>query len=684
MAGVLYLILSFMTGGIICRRVFPHQVWRTGGGAVPDWFIRAPAAFLTGTLVLTWAVYLTACAFRTADAPLTIADAVVMSAAGAFLVLRFLVSRLKHKAPASDKNRKTSRTPRSLLPALKGERIISGADQIFFLLVLLLGAVLMWYPFFVKDGSLYTGYSVFSDFSPHLGMIRSFTRGDNFPTQYTFYAGEDVRYHFMFQFLAGNLEHLGLRIDFAFNLPSLFSFVSCVLLLYTLAVKITGKRGAGYLCAAFFCFRSSGALFDFLANVPSGTGLLSALKANTEFLGTTPNENWGLWNLNVYCNQRHFAFGLCGILFLLHLFVPAVADMAKRLDETDGGIIEKISVLFFSKEGWLPKDGFRAAAAGLLLGGLAFFNGACVIAALAVLLIAALFSERRLELLIAAAVTTVLSLLQSAFFVSGSVVRPQYFFGFIAENKTVFGAADYLIRLCGILPAVLTAAFLFLNAKERRLFYAFLAPAVLTFTVSLTPDITVNHKYLMISVMLLDIIAAGFVWKLFENRRIRFRALGAVLVLLLTASGIYDFITVIRRNGPERSFVYSLSDPLTVWVQENADSDDIFLTANYAYHPIVLGGAMLYQGWPYFAWSAGYDTDYRAGQVKKMYEAGSSEELKALVRENEIRYIVVDSDNRLSADYSVREDVIWDTYEKVYEQGEGEYALTIYDTQKLK
>ena len=52
-----------------------------------------------------------------------------------------------------------------------------------------------------------------------------------------------------------------------------------------------------------------------------------------------------------------------------------------------------------------------------------------------------------------------------------------------------------------------------------------------------------------------------------------------------------------------------------------------------------MGGAMLYYGWPYYAWSAGYDTYTREKEVKKMYQASTVEELKELIEEHNIRYL---------------------------------------------
>lgn len=91
--------------------------------------------------------------------------------------------------------------------------------------VLLLGAItwIMYYVFHISDGVLYSGFSVFGDYAPHTAMMRSFSLGNNFPTQYPHFGGQDVKYHFMFQFLSGNLEYLGMPIDLAYNSVSILS-----------------------------------------------------------------------------------------------------------------------------------------------------------------------------------------------------------------------------------------------------------------------------------------------------------------------------------------------------------------------------------------------------------------------------------------------------------------------------
>ncbi len=681
MLGLLYIILCFSVGWSICTYAFPGLNHLTDTDYykrriyVSPYILMVPAWYVTGTLALTWPTYLIAYLFGSKEEPLFYSNLIVMPLAFIFSAMAIYLNRKKklEKYSLICKNNKTVKI------------------EVFLIAVIItLACVLMWTTFFVKGNLLYVGVSVFSDFSPHIGMIRSFSYGNNFPTTYSHYAGQDIRYHFMFQFLTGNLEYLGLRIDYAFNLPSILSFVSAFLLLYLMAVKITGKIGAGILACLFFAFRSAKTLFTYLANLTPGTDILKDLAVNGDFISDTPHEEWGLWNLNVYCNQRHLAFGLSVMFLVLLLFLPNLFNMFEDLRSSfmkqQKGFLSKLSramkTIFFTKDGWIVQDLRGAIASGILLGSLAFFHGAAEIGCLMILFVMAILSKRRLEYLIVAVITLFLSTLQTHLFIHGSVVSTQYLFGFIAENKTLFGVASYLGRLLGILPLVLLAAFCLEKGVGRYLILAFTVPLVFAFTISLTVDVTVNHKYIMMSCILLGIFAAALIMKMFEQKDFLMKCVGILLVICLTATGVYDFITVLKKNQPETAIVLDLNDPLTEWIHENSNSKDLFLTSSYALNQVVLGGAMLYEGWSYFPWSAGYDTDYRLEQVKLMYEAPTPGELQMLVLKNNIRFIIVDKDTRTSDFYKVNENNIKATYQCVKSFGEGEQMTSIYDTQK--
>lgn len=703
MLGILYIMLNVLTGFAVCSLCLPklssftRKTYFGTGIRLNPAALCFPLWYVTGAMLMTWCTYFTAylasmCGSRK---PLIIANAVVMLF---FTVLDLLLITL-------------SRRKKTLHRMKPYWSVFDGSSILFAAITFAFAALLMWWTFSYSDGELRVGISVFSDFAPHMGMIRSFSYGNNFPTTYSHFAGEDIKYHFLFQFMVGNLEFLGMRLDWAFNLPSAMCFAGAFCLLYVLAVKMTGRRLAGWFAGLLFAFRSSDAVFDYFAHPDEQivakttrdklpTALWKAFVENDKFIGTTTHEDWGLWNLNVYCNQRHLAIGLCVLLCVIILTLPLLFRQVQRIkfliiDREEALIkedpefrltaLERAESAFsgslLQKEGWLPRKYLRPIFLGVLLGMCSFFNGACVIGCLAVLLFLAVFSDNRLEYAITAGITVVMTVAATRFFIDGSVVKTKIQYGFLADLTTLAGSWEYIMTLCGILPLVLLAAFVISNNAQRSVWFAFTAPFILAFTLSLTKDVTVNHKYIMMSLMLLAVPAAYLLCKMWDLAGAWPKIICIGLLFVLTATGLYDFRTVLRRNDVDREGTYLVfrdDDPITNWVKDNATSQDIFLTPYYSLNNFVMGGAMLYYGWPYYAWSAGYDTDVRQVDVRLIYEAESPAVLVALVSELNIRYIVIDDDARSCNEYELNEDVIPITFEKVFEYG----GTAIYDTTK--
>ncbi|TAH75138.1 MAG: hypothetical protein EWM47_00230 [Anaerolineaceae bacterium] len=690
MLAIIYLLLCFSVGWAICSFCFPRldkitlTTYDNKAIKLSPYLLLVPVWFIIGLLTMTWSVYLIALVSSNLESPLVLANGIILPLAFSFFLYTYYKKIIKNKEQS-----------RSILDMDSKTRV---REMIIFAFVALLASILMWSTFYVRDGQLNIGVSVFSDFSPHIGMIRSFSYGNNFPSSYSHFAGEDIKYHFMFQFLVGNLEFLGMRIDYAFNIPSILSFISAFMLLYVLTLKITGRVLSGVLALLFFAFRSGKALFIYLSRIPKGNSIIKTLWDNTNFIGDTPHEDWGLWNLNVYCNQRHLAFGLATMFFVIIMFLPHLYEMfeALRLSNKASNVIKKnkykkgiasskwikLGLIFFNKEGWEIKCIRHSIALGILLGSLSFFHGAAVIGCLLVLFVIAVFAKRRLEFLITTVITVFLSMLQTGYFIEGSAVSPEVLFGFIAENKTIFGLASYLDQLLGILIPVIVIAFIFGKLIERYLILAFIAPLVFAFTISLTVDVTVNHKYIMMSCILLGILAASLITRMIDNKELIMKIAGIILILMMTSTGIYDFTTVLRKNSREGKIILDMDDPLTDFIREHSDSKDVFLTDSYGINQVVFGGAMLYQGHQYYAWSAGYDTNYRDKMVRLMYEAASPTELDKLVKDNNISFIIIDYGNRTSMEYHLNEDNIRETYECVYETGYEEWNISIFDTSK--
>lgn len=658
MLGIIYLILSVLIGYEISGILTGPKEISTDTNRI--WLV-LPASFGTGILVVTWAVYIIswfASVTGGSDRPLLYGNLIVLSAA--VLILAFLLYRRKKKAQPMK--------PESMVT----DRSRFRKELVFFGILLVFITYMMFYVFYIKDGVMYAGLTVCSDYAPHTAMMRSFSLGNNFPTQYPHFGGADVKYHFMFQFLAGNLEYLGLRLDLAYNLLSIGSLLGFLMLLYELALRITGRMCCGIWTIILFFFRSGMAFWRFLWEHLQAGDLLTVLQENTAFIGYTENENWGLWNFNVYLNQRHLAFGLLLVTLALYLFMDW---LEAGISHEEKGL-QWLGKRFTAPETWKCRQPEKALFMGLFLGLGAFWNGAAVIGGLLILMGFAIFSDGKLDYLITALVTVFFSFLQTKIFIRGSAMGFQLYLGFLAEEKTPWGVVKYLFWMGGIFFLGLLGLVEFLRRKGRVLAVSFLIPTIFAFTILMTVDINVNHKYIMISYAFLGILWAWAVCSLWRGKVIK-KILAVVLAVCLTVTGVYDFVVILKGNGYGHRIAINMNSELTAWLAENLDKNDLLLTPEYSINEVTMSGVMLYCGWPYYAWSAGYDTYYRAAQAVTIYTTFDSELLKNLVKQEKITYILYEEDSQFEGQ-DCREDVIAENYELVYENPGG--SIRIYKT----
>lgn len=684
MGAIAYLLLCFLTGFSVIELVFKdfgRFTDTTFGGkfiGLNSLFLRLPAYFTTGVLCMTWPVYILAYIFKDKEDPLMIANIIVMTASVIFIAAAITIMMRFQK-------RRIYRNK---------EKAFKKFEILMISLIAILVFDIMFSSLGISGGRLKVGLSVFSDFSTHLSMMRSFSHMGNIPTHYTYFGGEDVKYHFMFQFLCGNLEYLGLRLDLALNIPSILSMIFSYFMLYVLAVKLCGKRMIGVITVLLYTFRSSAALFEYILTIPKGEIFETLTNSDIcEFIGSTNHEDWGLWNLNVYCNQRHLSFSLIIMLFVIMLLLPCLYEAADRIGKylkEKRFLTDIFKEVFVKNEGWKVKDFKTPIFAGLILGLSGFFNGAVLIGTVIVLFFMAAGSDRRLEYVITAAIAGTLALIQSKCFITSQMFTTEFRYGFLSDTDNFFGAVDFIRKMMGFLPLVLLVQFVHVRKTHKYIMFAFSMPIVFAFTVSLTPDIAVNHKYIMMAIMLLDIYAAAFIASYLEKKDFWFRAFGVLTAICLTATGFFEFIILSRKNVDERAIHYSYSDDIMEWIWDNATGDDIFLTANYYMmysglgNSVILSGAQMYNGWEYFSWSAGYDTSARDETEIRIYSAESPEELYRLTSEAGINYIVVDEINRNSDMYVLNEQMIADSFARVFSCGEGEEMFSIYDvSQKL-
>lgn len=607
MLGIIYCLLAILIGKEVAGMFFVSGN-RNKSTRTNQFWILASGALGTGLLIFGWITYMISWAASAlgAEKPLIYGNLAVMAGAAVFLAL--LYGRRYRK-----ENSILSEYEQALIHDKKQFR----KELILLVILAIFLTWIMFYVFYIKDGVLYSGYTVYGDYAPHTAMMRSFSLGNNFPTQYPHFGGQDVKYHFMFQFLVGNLEFLGLRLDFAYNIVSILALLAFLMMLYNLALRITGSFAASVMTIVFFFFRSALTFFHFVLEHLQAGDLMETFRNNMNFIGYTPNENWGLWNFNVYLNQRHLAFGLLIVTLALWMFLDWV-DAGCAHEEKDWNWL---TGRIFSREAWKSRNLENALMAGMMLGLTSFWNGAAVIGGLLILFGFAAFSDGKLDYLVTAIAAVVFAELQAKVFIWGDAVSTSFYWGFLAEDKSLHGVLWFLLQMSGVffLGALVLLYFL-KDRRQRVLLTSFLFPLIFAFCISLTPDIAVNQKYIMISYAFVAMFWGWAFVKLFQKGIWR-KLAAVVLAICLTITGIYDFVIIVRDNGPGRRVSVNLNSALTDWLAENLTSEDLILTPEYSINEVTMAGVMMYMGWPYYAWSAGYDTYRRADIAKTIYNS---------------------------------------------------------------
>lgn len=575
-------------------------------------------------------------------------------------------------------------------PALA--RALRDRPGVFACLTVLIWILFAWWlmngTFFRLGSQIHAGYSVFSDFAPHTALVSSFSQGRNWPTEYPHFPNDGIAYHFMFFFLCGNLNFLGLPLDWAINVPSILALVCFCLLLGFLAVRLTGRTPTFLLAPLMLFWRSSTAFFTNLSAILQNTGIRPGawgeiwheLVNRAAFIGVTPRDDWGLWGINVYANQRHLLFGLSLLLVVLLLLLP----------DLQAGSGLSLRKKWFSPAGWLTKDrsdwrriGLAAAICVLL----PYWHGSALIALLLVLLPLALAAVNRLGFLLIAIVSFLSALGQSWIF-SGQatrVIQPSLCVGFIAPDHSLAGMLAYLLLVTGAALPLLAVAFWLPGRRRKLMIFSFMLPLVFAFTISLTPDVTVNHKFIITGIALANIYLADLLVRLWTgfkpvtqarppedagqvpaaqrqglSRRCT-RALAIVLGFLLMVTGLYECRLV--RNINQNSVSIDLQSPLVLWVKENTRPDAVFVSAPYHYHAFFLSGRSIWFGHSYYAWSAGHDTAARFEQLRSLLSGtdGDLNAIQAMIQTEQLDYLIIDDTLRAIDDLPVDE-AFFNTY----------------------
>lgn len=489
------------------------------------------------------------------------------------------------------------------------------------IIVLLIGSAfgfILFFSTFYKNGdTIFIASKAWSDFASHIPLIRSFSMGLNFPPQFPLFPGEPIKYHFIFYYFVGILEKIGLNIGLALNIPSFLGFVFLIFMIYFFAKEIFKSKPIGILSAIFFLFNSSLSYIYFFRKYPISRDTLNQIIKNVDFLSFAPYGDGiisAFWNLNIYTNQRHLAISFGLSLLIIYLSIKPL--LKKENPKTWTYIILGITL------------------------GLSFYLHTAVflmtIIIMGVLLIQLKGIKKNIFILLL--ISAIFSLPQYLYLASSPGFSPHFQTGYlISGNLNPKNIIEFWVYNLGISIILIPIGFIFADKFQRKILLAFLMLFIVGNTIQFSPEIAANHKFFNFFLILGNMFSAFLIIKILKKKIIS--ALAIFLFILMTLGGIIDLFPIINDRKYELGDYNINSD--SRWILENTTKDSVFLNTTFLYNPASIAGRKIFLGWPYFAWSQGYDTHKRGDVIRNILGSTNKSEACSLLLENKIDYVEI-------------------------------------------
>lgn len=460
-----------------------------------------------------------------------------------------------------------------------------------------------------KTQSIRIGSTLWSDFGAHLPMVRSFSMGSNWwrlthgeAPQSPLFPGEKIRYHFLFYMLSGILERMGVRIDWALNIPSIIGMFLLLGFIYLTVRKIFVSGWVAILSVLFFLFNGSLSFLAFFRSHPVSVSTPGDIFSATRFPSFGPWDGGlvsAFWNLNIYTNQRHLALSYAICLIIIYLLYTHKPETA------------------LNQRAWF------GIAIGILAGSLLFLNQAAfIIAAVYLFWLFVIHPPARFPALVSGLVIIPLLFLYRNVFAIPSPIPVEA--GYLIEKPlTVSKFAVYWWHNLGLHVFLIPFGFIFAPRTAKLL----IIPLILLFAVPniwrLSPDMINNHKLFNFVIIMGASYSAVFLVRLWQARRgilaVFNRLITLILFVFLTVSGVIDFAVIANDN------IGGLTDiggnPDARFFADSTKPEDLVLNSTWFYHPASLAGRDIFSGYAYFTWSYGYDKDEREKQLNSIYGA---------------------------------------------------------------
>lgn len=492
-------------------------------------------------------------------------------------------------------------------------------EMLFFTLLGIFSWWLMWHTFDSKNGTLYIAAKAWSDFAANLPLIRSFSWGENFPPQYPLFPGEPIHYHFLFYFLVGHLEKIGLPIGWALNLPSFLGFWGLAIGLYLLTKLIFQKRVVAVLATLFFLFNGSLSFLEFFRLHPLSPQTPAQIIQNTAYPSFGPYDGKtvsAFWNLNIFTNQRHLAPGYFFVILAIYLLLRTVRQNR-------------------SPQPWL------LLFLGLGLGFAPFYHKVVFVVVWIILLSFLLyFPQLRRSLLLVLIGSTLMAVPQITYQMQGAVnsfsLHPGYL---ISPPLTPTKVIDYWVLNLGLSLFLIPLGVLLADRLGKKIFLSILPLFLIGNLFQFSPEIAANHKFFNLFLIIGNMFSAFALYRLWEKNFLG-KIIAPLLFFFLVFSGIIDLFPL------KNDYLILLKDapgnPDVEWIKNQTLPTSVFLNSSFLYHPASVAGRKIFFGWPYFSWSAGYDLNQRGPIYKEIYENQDKTKTCQMLKENKIDFFTAE------------------------------------------
>jgi len=529
-----------------------------------------------------------------------------------------------------------------------------------------------------QNNEMRIAFKLWSDFGAHIPLIRSFSMGANWDRlmhvqmiEYPIFPGEPIRYHYIFYMLVGIMEKMGVRIDWALNIPSILGFFGLMIGIHLLAKKLFQSHVVAVLSVLFFLFNGSLSFIRFFELHPLSLTSWQDIMHATDFPAFAP---WGqgditaFWNLNIYTNQRHLA----GAFALIIFFIITCLHIQHRPFPTQ-----------------LP----WAIGWAVLIGILPFYHQpALLIIGILMTVYFFVFPTLR-RFLFAIGVWAALIVLPQIIRTKETQQLVQWYPGYIVHQdiekiSTIWQSFSRMVvfwwQNMGIHSVFMPLGFFLIPKQARKIMLPILPLFVIGNLLKFSVEVGANHKFFNFVMILGHMISAYTLVQLFRSIKslsrhwiiglLDYLVIG-LLIVFLTLSGVIDFFVVANDT------IGSLQDipkaPVATWIAHNTPVESRMLNSSLFYHPAGIAGREIFMGWPYFSWSAGYDSYARKKDMKIMFESDDFQAVCDLLKHYHLDYVTYETREPFS-EIAFHEDVFQAHFQKIYHHAES--GITIYKT----